>query len=60
MDLKVINSNITKQKQSINKKNASYFPPLNYKNQEINFTGLGSTLSTVGNKLTKSSVHFCD
>lgn len=60
MDLKVINSNITKQKQSINKKNASYFPPLNYKNLEINFTGLGSTLSTVGNKLTKSSVHFSD
>lgn len=60
MDLKVINSNIIGQRQSINKKNAPTFSPLNSKNQEINFTGLGSTLSTVGNKLTKSSVHFSD
>ncbi len=60
MDLKVINSNIIRQRQNINKKNASTFSPLNSKNQEINFTGLGSTLSAVGNKLTKSSVHFSD
>ena len=60
MNLKVINSNIIRQRQNINKKNASTFSPLNPKNQEINFTGLGSTLSAVGNKLTKSSVHFSD